>query len=116
MSDGKIGMSLEEFQKQIAALRAEYRAKLPAKLDEIDELWRGLASGALPAERLAELQRELHSLAGSARTFGVEGVSEAALAAEHWIEPYCGVRALPAPADQPAFRRLLDALKQTASK
>lgn len=109
-------MSLEEFQKQIAALRAEYRAKLPAKLDEIDSLWRNLASGALTADRIVDLRRELHSLAGSARTFGVEGVSEAALAAETWIEPYCARLAVPAPAQQPDFRQLLDALQQSALK
>jgi len=109
-------MSVEEFQKQIAALRADYRAKLPAKLEEISGLWRGLAGGELPADRIVDLRRELHSLAGSARTFGVEGVSEAALAAETWLEPHCARRALPAADEQPGFGRLLDALKQAALK
>ncbi len=107
-------MSAEEFSKQIEALRAEYRAGLPDKLAELDGLWRGLASGAMQPGRLADLRRGLHSLAGSARTFGVAGVGEAAAAAESWLEPYCNRGAVPGPAEQAEFRRLLDALKQTA--
>ncbi len=107
-------MSVEEFKQQIEALRTEYRAELPGKLDELDNLWRGLASGALKSDRIADLRRGLHSLAGSARTFGVSGVGEAAAAAESWLEPFCNRGAVPGPAEQSEFQRLLDALKQTA--
>jgi len=108
-------MSMEAFNRQIEALRAEYRAGLPDKLREIDGLWRGLADGALQPGSVLDLRRALHSLAGSARTFGVAGVSEAALAAETWIEPYCARPAVPGPAEQAVFQRLLDTLKQTAA-
>jgi chemotaxis protein histidine kinase CheA len=107
-------MSAEEFRKQIEALRAEYRAGLPAKLAELDDLWHSLANGAMKPDRIADLRRGLHSLAGSARTFGVDGVGEAAAAAESWLEPYCSRSAVPGPAEQTEFRRLLDALKRTA--
>ena len=108
-------MSVEEFKSQIEALRTEYRAQLPAKRDELDRLWRGLTSGALKPDRVVELRRALHTLAGSARTFGVAGVSEAAAAAESYLEPFCSRSAIPGPAEQSEFRRLLDALKQVPS-
>lgn len=108
-------MSAEEFNRQIESLRAEYRAGLPDRLREIDGLWRGLADGSVQPGRLVELRRALHLLAGSARTFGIAGVSEAALAAEGWIEPYCERRSVPGPAARPEFQRLLDALNQTAA-
>lgn len=105
-------MSAEEFGKQIEALRAAYRSELPGKLAQLDDLWRGLTSGALQPGRIADLRRGLHSLAGSARTFGVAGVGEAAAAAESWLEPYCDRGAVPGAAEQAEFQRLLDALKQ----
>jgi hypothetical protein len=46
-----------------AALRVEYRAALPSG----SRGWRtcaGLAHGELPAARLRDLQREVHSIAG----------------------------------------------------
>ena len=107
-------MSAEEFKRQIEALRAEYRAELPGRLAELDGLWHSLSSGALRIERISDLRRSLHSLAGSARTFGVAGVSEAAAAAESWIEPYCVSNTLPGSAERSEFQRLLDAVKQAA--
>ena len=60
-------MNLEE-------LRLEYRGSLPGKLERID--------AALAAGRLADLARELHTLGGSAGTFGLPKLGEAARAAE----------------------------------
>jgi HPt (histidine-containing phosphotransfer) domain-containing protein len=59
-------------------LRAEYRAELPGKLAHLKAL--------LAQNRLKELHRALHTLAGSAGTFGLPAVGEAARAAEAHIE------------------------------
>ncbi len=59
-------------------LRAEYRAELPAKLAHI--------KGLLHEGRIKELHRALHTLAGSAGTFGLPAVSEAAREAEACCE------------------------------
>ena len=59
-------------------LRAEYRAELPAKLAHLKEL--------LNQGRLKELHRALHSLAGSAGTFGLPAVGDAAREAEACCE------------------------------
>jgi len=107
-------MTPDAFKRRLEAQSADYRRGLPAKLAELDELWRGLASGALEPGRLA-LQRELHTLAGTAKTFGVAGVSEAAAAAESLLEPYGRRSRLPGAAKQAEFERLLEALKRSGT-
>ena len=64
-------------REELDALLAEYRASLPQKLALIDAL---LAEG-----RMAELRRALHTLAGSAGTFGLASVGTAARAAEELL-------------------------------
>jgi len=59
------------------AIIAEYRATLPQKIDRLDRL---LKDGGI-----AELRRELHTLAGSAGTFGLPRVGAAAQAAENFL-------------------------------
>jgi HPt (histidine-containing phosphotransfer) domain-containing protein len=66
---------------ELDALLAEYRANLPATLARIDAL--------LGKAKYAELARELHTLAGSAGTFGLPEVGTAAAAAEAYLEA-CG--------------------------
>jgi len=107
-------MSAEAFRRQLEALSAEYRGSLPGKLIEIDSLWRDLAGGMAKPDRMDDLQRELHSIAGSARTFGIAGVSEAAAAAESFLESFSKRHKLPDTAQQARFARLLDDLKRAA--
>jgi chemotaxis protein histidine kinase CheA len=108
-------MNEEAFRRQLEAIGRDYRQSLPAKLEEIASLWRDLASGTAAPARLADLLRELHSIAGAARTFGVAGVSEAAAAAESFIETYSKGRRLPNAAKQAEFAQMLDALKRAAA-
>jgi len=68
---------------ELDALVAEYRRELPQKLAHLDAL--------LAEARLARLKRELHTLAGSAGTFGMPRLGEAALAAEAYLDS-CGSR------------------------
>ena len=107
-------MTAEAFRQQLEAISAEYRSGLPAKLAELDALWRELASGAAEPGRMGDLLRALHSMAGSAKTFGVSGVSEAAAAAESFLEPFSKRRKLPNSAQQAKFTLLLDNLKNVA--
>ena len=67
----------EQLDASLAALRSEYRAALPARLERIDSL--------LAAGRLEELERELHTLAGSAGTFGLPAVATAASDAQELL-------------------------------
>ncbi len=55
---------------------------MPGKVAAIEKLWEALGAGtAVPAD-LAELRRLAHSIAGSAKTFGLPAVGEAARALE----------------------------------
>jgi HPt (histidine-containing phosphotransfer) domain-containing protein len=85
-------------EAELEALRAEYRADLPRRLARIEAL-------AAAASR-AELARELHSLAGSAATFGLPRVGDAARAAEEHVSRFGAGDAKLAP--------LLEALRHTA--
>lgn len=80
-------------------LHAEYRRELPAKVQAISQLW--------TTRQMKELQRALHTLAGSAGTFGMPEVSAAAREAEDYLEA-CGP-ALDA-AQQAGFQRLFEAI------
>jgi chemotaxis protein histidine kinase CheA len=101
-------MDADEFRRQLEELNAEYRKGLPAKLAEIDALW------AKSTTIDTGLLRAIHSMAGSAKTFGVKGVSEAAAAAEHYLAPFCERNAKLSSAQRTEFERLLGALRQAA--
>jgi HPt (histidine-containing phosphotransfer) domain-containing protein len=88
-----------------AALRMEYRAALPQRLHEIEQLRSALAAGTLPAGQRRELQRQLHSLAGSGTTFGLPEVSAAARAAEALLEA-------PGEPDWTQLERLIQVLRR----
>jgi HPt (histidine-containing phosphotransfer) domain-containing protein len=85
-------------------LAAEYRSALPRRLARLEEL----AAGA----RREELARELHSLAGSAGTFGLPRLGEAARAAEAHLDG-CGARL--DEAQRAELARLLALVRQAAS-
>lgn len=88
----------EQLDASLAALRSEYRAALPARLERIDSL--------LAAGRLKELERELHTLAGSAGTFGLAAVATAASAAQELLAE--------SPLDREELERLLRVLRHEA--
>jgi chemotaxis protein histidine kinase CheA len=108
-------MTADAFRRQLDAISAEYRRGLPEKLARIESLWDEIAGGKAGPARVGELVSELHSIAGSARTFGIAGVSEAAGAAESFLEPIGKGRERPSAAQQVEFARLLDALNRAAA-
>jgi HPt (histidine-containing phosphotransfer) domain-containing protein len=67
----------EELEADLAALFSEFRASLPARLERIEAL---AAAGDLQGAA-----RELHTLGGSAGTFGLAQVGAAARAAEEAV-------------------------------
>lgn len=106
-------MSKEAIRQALAALSAEYRAGLAPRLQEIDALWLAAQSGE---QAPLALRRELHSIAGSAATFGLPELTVAARAAEHYLDDCCdGGTPMPAQA-RPEFERLLLAVKRAAGE
>ena len=94
-----------ELDALLGAQLAEYRSSLPEKLARIDAL--------LAAGRGTELARELHTLGGSAGTFGLAKLGEAASAAEAHLAA-CGASL--DPRQRAELDRLLGLLKHEASR
>lgn len=68
----------QQFFARLAELNEKFAARLPSTLDRLAELSRELAHAGGPGFELAapagELQAMLHTLAGSAATFGFRGL------------------------------------------
>lgn len=65
----------EQAKKKAAKFRRlqqKYRDQLPERLNEIGEAWHVALASALDSEALTLFHRQLHSLAGSAGTFGYQ--------------------------------------------
>lgn len=107
-------MSDDELRQLMAAVSAEFRAVLPARIAAIDALWAQAVRGDAVAQALPELLRAVHALAGSAETFGCAAVGEAAAAAESALEPHRDAGRVPQDAQAEIGRRL-DALREAAA-
>ncbi len=107
-------MTSEVFRQQLAAMAAEYGASLPAKLDELQAMWLATRNGGAP-EPLDQLRRALHTMAGTAGTFGLRAVMDSARAAESFIEPFCASPANLKSDDHAAFDALLAAVRASVS-
>jgi len=79
-------MSWQDLGKEFQKLRGEFRGSLPAKLRRLRSLWERIDCEEPDADALEMLKRELHTMAGSAGSFGLPQVSKAAAAAEEALE------------------------------
>ena len=79
-------MSWRDLGKEFQKLRTEFRGSLPAKLRRLRSLWERIDCDAPDADALEILQRELHTMAGSAGSFGLPQVSKAAAAAAEALD------------------------------
>jgi chemotaxis protein histidine kinase CheA len=107
-------MTKDAFEQRLALLRDEYRRELPARVLEVEKLWREVAAGAAGPARLRDLQRAIHSFTGSAEMFGFPELTESARAAEAFLEPFVAERSMPGPAEQKDFESLLASLQRDA--
>jgi HPt (histidine-containing phosphotransfer) domain-containing protein len=75
-------MNKEEIKRRLDTMHADYRAKVPEKVAEIEALWTRIKEArpgdpsATPVRR--ELQLAAHTLVGSAPTLGCEALGAAA--------------------------------------
>lgn len=102
-------MSWQDLGKEFQKLRLEFRGSLPAKLTRMRSLWRRIDCEAPDADALEILKREVHTMAGSAGSFGLPQVSKAAAAAE---DALAGLKegSRPGAKRSAKFAALLDAL------
>lgn len=107
-------MSDDEFRQMLAAVSAEYRAELPARIAGIDTLWGQIMRGENVAPAMDDLIRALHKIAGSAETFGLTAVGQTAAAAESRLEPYRDVQQKPDAGLEAEITQLLNRLRHAA--
>jgi HPt (histidine-containing phosphotransfer) domain-containing protein len=102
-------MSWQDLGKEFQKLRMEFRGSLPAKLTRMRSLWGRIDCEEPDPDALEILKREVHTMAGSAGSFGLPQVSKAAAAAEEALE---GLKDGSRPGAKRAakFRALLDKL------
>lgn len=105
----------DDLRRELQALSAEYRASLPQRLHDIDAAWSAVKRGEGDHESVRIVLRNLHSMAGSALTFGMPELGKAAAAAEDWLEPYHERSEVPPGGARDAFEPLLAAVRQAAS-
>lgn len=65
-----------DIQQQLTALRLEYASSLKQRVEQIIEDLNSLSSHADPVTSLNDMFRQIHSLSGSAASFGYSRLSE----------------------------------------
>jgi HPt (histidine-containing phosphotransfer) domain-containing protein len=105
----------DDFLAALAGLKREYRQALPEKILKINALMDSLIAGAGGVPGLKELERTLHTLAGSGLTFGLPELSSTAAAAEAWLEPWCQREEVPGTVDLLCLRALVAAVEASAA-
>ena len=78
--------ALQAFQERFAALQRDWRGQLPQKVQEARDRLAACAAAPADEDALAELHRLLHTLAGSAGSFGLPDVGQAARHVEHELD------------------------------
>jgi len=108
-------VSWQRLGREFEELRTEYRKSMPAKLDRIEALWELILKGMHDDTRLAQLKKELHTISGSAGTFGLPEVGNAARAAEECLGEAADAAGLNEK-QRTDFVRLLAELKTVSEK
>jgi len=103
-------VSLRELGREFDELRAEYRRTMPEKLRRMEKFWAIVGGSKAVGPALGELCRELHTIAGSAGSFGLPDLSKAALAAENHLVASSSIGA----AERATMDRLLEEMKKAS--
>lgn len=101
-------------QEKLRLLAESYAAKLPDKIDQIDQMWRQLQA-EWNEDGLQTLHRTVHSLTGSGKTFGFAEISVVAHDLEGFLK---GIMKLKTPANEQQcaqVQKKIEELRQAAS-
>jgi HPt (histidine-containing phosphotransfer) domain-containing protein len=99
----------EQFQAFLALQRAEYQRALPGKVAQLQAAWVALATGSASSAP-GELERQAHTLAGTAGTLGLREVGAAARALEELLIQTGEVGAALTPVQRSKISAAVDAL------
>ncbi len=103
------------FQQTIKHLREEYARELPAKLAKINDLWQTLQR-RWNVEKLVEMHRDIHKLAGNSAAFGFTALGETARPLESFILEIKDRQTTPSQAEIANINRGLAALAAAADR
>ena len=101
----------EAFQQFLDQQRADYQRTLPDKLTQLQALWQAVDAGGPNAPPLVDLERQAHTLAGTAGTLGFRELSLAARALELLLEQAGEAGQSLTPAQRPDIVRAVAALQ-----
>lgn len=76
-----------ELQAQLKALCDAYGAQLPEKMKQLEQVWKHLPLDRWDEENFQTLNRMVHSLTGSGKTFGFSLLSDVARNLEEHLKP-----------------------------
>jgi len=100
----------------IQEITRHFADSVPERIEEITALIRALCAGEASVEERQTLYRKVHSLNGSAKTFGMGSLSAAARALELQLKPLAPPVDPHDATDLPMIASLTDALVQTAGQ
>ena len=101
-----------DLQAELQALSADYAARIPDKLAQIELAWERLPGDRWDEEGFYLLHRMVHNLAGSGRTFGFALLSDVAHRLEAHLRELAQAKTVPDPAERECIRTLLEELRQ----
>jgi len=106
----------ENVEDKLAALREDYTQKLPAKINNIDELWNKLRYFNWSDEAFHILHNFVHALSGSGKTFGFSTLSDRAHDLETYLQDILKSKQAPDEKQQENITQLIAALHVAAEK
>lgn len=105
----------ETVQNQLAKLKKKYAAELPQKVARVEEQIQGFLSAGWTEETCFATYRQIHSLAGSAGTYGFAELGTSARSAELAIKRCLDEKRAPGEADRQDLTAVLIRMKELAA-
>ncbi len=102
-------------QSQLAKLKKKYAAELPQKVARVEEQVGAFLAAAWSEEVCFATYRQIHSLAGSAGTYGFAELGSTARTGEHLIKKSLDGRAALGEPDVMALAVVLSRMKELAA-
>lgn len=116
MKKRKTGSGTDAVKGRLVELRKGYARELPEKVRLVEESWQALLKGRWNEKDLEELERMVHNLSGSGRTFGFPEVSTAARELEICLKAVMKSGARPADEKLAAMAGLLESVRRAVGE
>ncbi len=105
-----------QIANKLAQLNAEFKQKLPSRINRLVFLWNGLRYINWKKDMFLLFKQEVHKLAGAAGSFGFEKVGSLAKEAEMIASKYDDVDKLPSEVDTHQLSKVLETLQSLISQ